>query len=221
MQQSKIEWLINQDGSQGYSVNPVKGLCPVACPYCYARRMYKRFKWDPRLRYDPTSWLGIGSLRKPSRIFVGSTIDLFHDKIKEQWLRWIFEVPIGFPQHTFIFLTKRPQNLPKWNPWPDNCWVGMSATNMSQFGNLPVMGDVVAKVKFVSFEPLLDFTPPDLRWIDWVIIGSQTQPVKHPERAWVEEIILAADKAGLPVFVKAPLSEHLGIQRKEIPKSQL
>ena len=33
-----------------YTLNPVKGLCPMACPYCYARAMYKRFKWNPKIR---------------------------------------------------------------------------------------------------------------------------------------------------------------------------
>ena len=46
------------------------------------------------------------------------------------------------------------------------------------------------------------------------------KPVKHPERAWVEGIISAADKANIPVFVKEPLAFHMGIQRKEIPGIQ-
>ena len=55
MSKSRIEWLRDPiTGKQGFSINPVKGLCPVACKdndgkeYCYARRMYKRFKWNLR-----------------------------------------------------------------------------------------------------------------------------------------------------------------------------
>ena len=40
MQKSKIEWC-------DYVANPVKGVCQDQCPYCYAKRMYKRFKWNP------------------------------------------------------------------------------------------------------------------------------------------------------------------------------
>lgn len=54
--------------------------------------------------------------------------------------------------------------------------------------------------------------------IDWVIVGSRTQPVRHPERIWVDEIISAADKVGIPVFIKSPLAEYYGIQRQEFPR---
>ena len=73
MQKSKIEWC-------DYTINPVKGLCPVGCSYCYARRMYKRFGWNPEIRYDDMVWQTGGYMPKGSKIFIGSTIDLFHDK---------------------------------------------------------------------------------------------------------------------------------------------
>ena len=45
MKKTDIEWC-------DYSINPVKGLCPVGCEYCFARRLYKRFKWNPEIRLD-------------------------------------------------------------------------------------------------------------------------------------------------------------------------
>ena len=38
--------------------------------------------------------------------------------------------------------------------------------------------------------------------IKWVILGSQTKPYKPPEISWVEEIVKAADKARVKVFLK-------------------
>lgn len=38
--------------------------------------------------------------------------------------------------------------------------------------------------------------------ISWVIIGSQTKPNIFPAIEHVAEIVLAADKAGIPVFLK-------------------
>ena len=35
MNKTKIEWVKNNDGTQGYTINPVKGLCPMACPVCF------------------------------------------------------------------------------------------------------------------------------------------------------------------------------------------
>jgi len=132
MQHSKIEWLRDPTtGKLGFSINPVKGLCPMACKdnqgksYCYARRMYERFKWNPTIRFD---W-EFNPPKKPSKIFVGSTMELFGKWIPDSWLRNIFNFCSQWSEHTFIFLTKQPQNLIKWSPFPENVWLGVSVCN--------------------------------------------------------------------------------------------
>jgi protein gp37 len=210
MNKTAIEWC-------DYTVNPVKGLCPVACPYCYARRMYKRLKWDETIRLDLKTLLDIRKVPKGSRVFIGSTMELFGPWVRDEWISEIIRYCGSWPDITFIFLTKRPWELPKFNPWPDNCWVGMSATNHSQIGDIPIMGDVQAKVRFVSFEPLLDYTPPDLRWVQWVIIGQQT-PVKDDIPAWwIADIENEAFVRRVPVFHKDNLRILPGVRRREFP----
>jgi len=210
---TKIEWVRNFDGTQGYTINPVKGLCPVACPYCYARRMYKRFKWNPEIRFDPIVLADPFCYPKPSTIFVGSTIELFGDWIKPAWTEMILEFcqRETNKRHTYIFLTKQPQDLPR--EFPENCWVGVTATNEHfaavGLGNLK---SVDAKVKFLSIEPLLHWLDANFwaRWfkdINWLIIGQQT-PVSaktEPKIEYIREIVEAADKAGIPVFLKENL----------------
>lgn len=200
MNKSKIEWTT-------YTINPVKGLCPMACPYCYARAMYKRFKWNPEIRYQFT--FDDINIPKPSRIFVGSTMELFGDWIKPEWMQSIFKTVTELKKHTFIFLTKQPQNLIKWSPFPDNCWVGVSATNQEQYVKaFWKLNNIEARVKFISFEPLLEeikLTPMFAKCVyNWVIIGQQT-PVKQstmPKIEWIQEIVEACDKASIPVFLK-------------------
>jgi protein gp37 len=201
MNKTNIEWC-------DYTINPVKGLCPVGCSYCYARAMYKRFKWNPEIRLQPYWWDGLTEL-KPSRIFVGSTMELFGDWVKPEWLTQIFGMCAAYKKHTFIFLTKQPQNLLKWSPFPENCWTGFTATNEeSWLYGIDKMRYVKAKVKFVSFEPLLEAIDL-IRFIydvplDWLIIGQQT-PISaktQPKIEWIQEIVEAADKAGIPVFLK-------------------
>jgi len=61
------------------------------------------------------------------------------------------------PQHTFLFLTKCPQNLLVWSPFPPNCFVGVSVTRNNQLENaLKYLKQIEATVKFISFEPLLE-----------------------------------------------------------------
>lgn len=208
MAKTKIEWC-------DYSINPVKGLCPMACSYCYARRMYKRFKWNPEIRYDEDADLSreVGHRKFPpnSKVFVGSTMELFGSWIKDKWLSEIFyDCWSRYLDVTFLFLTKQPQNLSKWSPFPDNCWVGVTATDIKMYDlALFYLNNIRAKVKYISLEPLLGSVKPDVldampHILNWVIIGQQT-PVKsstRPKPEWIQEIIDATDKAGIPVFVK-------------------
>jgi len=212
MNETKIEWC-------DYTINPVKGLCPVACSYCYARAMYKRFKWNPELRLDLSVFDAL-TFSKPSKVFVGSTIELFHDTIPDDWRWGIFEYCKVRKQHTFIFLTKQSQNLIKYSPFPENCWVGVTATNWSTFVSACWhLGDVDARVRFISFEPLLEQVlgkgtiPAEFDDLKWLIIGQQT-PIStktQPKIEWIQEIVEAADKTGIPVFLKENLRTALDL----------
>jgi protein gp37 len=202
-----------------YTINPVKGLCPMACPYCYARRLYKRFKWNPEIRMENYDYWRFPA---GSKVFIGSTIELFGNWIDPAWMQEIFCECSYLPNTTFIFLTKQPQNLIQWSPFPSNVWVGVSATNTQMLmQGCSDLEDVRAKVKFLSVEPLLDWS---YSWtesylinalnrakIKWLIIGAQTPRSKKtfPKWEWVKEIIDAADKANIPVFLK----DNLGLPR--------
>ncbi len=213
MPRTKIDWC-------DYSINPVKGLCPVACSYCYARQLYKRFKWNPEIRFEPKVFTELSKIKGGSRVFIGSTIELFGEWVKEDWLETIFRYVKMYPKITFLFLTKCPWNLKRWNPWPDNAWVGASAWDFRSTAHaLYASGGLEkteAKVKFISFEPLLSETKIDFRdfqWagISWVIIGAATgRGAKPLQREWITEIIEACQRAGIPYFLKDNLKPLLG-----------
>ena len=63
MQRTKIEWC-------DVTYNPVKGLCPMGCSYCYARKFYKRFRWDPTIRLDEKELEAPLRFKRPAKIFV-------------------------------------------------------------------------------------------------------------------------------------------------------
>lgn len=223
MNRTKIEWC-------DYTLNPVKGLCPMACSYCYARRMYQRFKWNPEVRYVDPFWLFYELKKKPpSRIFVGSTIELFGEWVRPEWIHNILGFCAAYRQHTFLFLTKQPLNLIKWSPFPENCYVGVTATNPQMLTNaLYSLLRIEANVKFISFEPLLLWETLKsidkcaealkLSGINWVIIGAQTKPYKPPRIEWVREIVQACDKAGVAVFLKDNLRKLFIAPDGEIPE---
>jgi protein gp37 len=183
--------------------------------------MYKRFHWREDIRFDAKSYqkddFGLEKLKTPSRVFVGSTMELFGPWVGEGIVSALLQMVRRYPQHTFIFLTKRPQELPKYNPWPENCWVGASVsdTNMA-YDAYVALEEVDARVRVASFEPLLEDVgdSPALNMlmsqIDWAIIGQQTPVRKDVPRAWVDCIANAADGAHVPVFMKNNLLTVIG-----------
>lgn len=225
MSKSTIEWC-------DAVMNPVKGICPVKCPYCYARGFYTRklngvFQ-DPTVRFDHTGFYTSRiSQRKVTgkRIFVGSTMELFGEWVKPEWLSYILGWCRNHPWDTFIFLTKRPENLAQWSPFPPNAWVGTSVTSPVLFETkLQYLQRVEASVKFLSFEPLLQWLQFDTTWltdkfrevgVSWVIVGQQTpaRQATMPKPEWVEDIVKAADNAGCAVFLKNNLDSLLRLKK--------
>ena len=206
--------------------------CTKGCTYCYARDITVRFPAHYPNGFEPTlypeAFTSPLRLKKPSIIgcvFMGDLFDDMVDPCYEHVLpspdwcptlrmplrEWIFGTINKCPQHKFLFLTKQPQNLAKWSPFPDNCWVGASVTNAHQLSDAYLgLSPIEATVKYISYEPLLSnvvLEPQFLKdaGINWAIIGAQTKPTVMPKLEWVKEIVEAADKAGIPVFLKDSL----------------
>ena len=211
MNKSKIEWC-------DYTWNPIKGYCPNDCPYCYSHRIYNRFKWDKQLRCNFPELYKITKIKEPSRIFVGSMIDLYHPQIHKPWVEMIIDYSKRCPQHTFITLTKFPENLLIYS-FPKNWWIGVTIDGnySSSILDISLKTFVSDKnVRFISFEPILDSTVIhfSLINIDWIIIGGLTPKPVH-KKEWIDDIVHRADKLNIPVFIKN--NANYLIERKEFP----
>jgi len=196
-----------------YTWNPIQGLCPVGCWYCFARKIYKRFKLSPELAHIQTKLP-----KKPCKIFVCSTIEMFHPAIPKEWRDIIFEDIKNNPQHTFQILTKMPQNIDR--PMPDNVWLGVTVTKKDDlYRYYDGICKVDARVLYISYEPLLEdsssaipMSPPPS--VDWIIVGRLTgHGHKYdPPRKWIEILVETAMhwKKPTPVFLKNNLKEIWG-----------
>lgn len=119
--------------------NPLRGCTRKSegCRNCYAEIMAGRFsdpgQWGHGLAQRVAlpgggidhRWTGKVELvdaaldlplrwRRPRRIFVNSTSDLFHEKVPDEWIDRVFAVMALAPQHTFQVLTKRPERMRKY-----------------------------------------------------------------------------------------------------------
>lgn len=219
--------------------NNLDGKCRSGGFNCWAYSICHRFKGHYPNGFKPTVYpdalFSPLYLEKPSRILCAFMGDLFWDCPEFNPSRSgdfgedehglftlkgrLFDTIEKCPQHTFLFLTKQPQNLPPWGPFPANCEVGVTATDHEKFCEAGLaLEQVSASVKYLSVEPFLDWRPAPVDFvasrlneigIKWIIIGAQTQPFKPPQWAWVREIIETCDKAGVSVFLK----DNLGLPR--------
>ncbi|MBA7703994.1 hypothetical protein ES703_112791 [subsurface metagenome] len=140
------------------TLNPIKGLCQGGCWYCYysgKRGILRRFKQDPELKLDLSVFDKLP--KAPKKVFLCSTNDYWGKWVSDEWREAIRQKTQEYPQHTFQLLTQQYQNLEKHSPYPNNWSVGVTATNDKQYiDGLKGLREIEAKVKFISFEPLLE-----------------------------------------------------------------
>jgi len=207
---SDIEWTDS-------TWNPVTGCTKVSpgCQHCYAERMAARLKAMGQANYVngfrvsihnhllemPLRW------KRPQVIFVNSMSDLFHKDVPFEFIAQVFDIMKKASHHRFQVLTKRSSRLAELAarlPWPTNVWMGVSVENSDYLFRIEHLRQTRAKVKFVSFEPLLgpiDEVP--LEGIDWVIVGGESGPKARPMKPqWARRIRDACLKAGVPFFFK-------------------
>lgn len=219
MNRTKIEWT-------DFTWSPITG-CSRRCEYCYAERMAKRLAGRYGYpQYDPfaVTWhldrLHEPSQRKkPAKIFTCSMGELFDPESHSIWVNRIFAEMWKNPHHTFQVLTKQPQNVLDWGcEIPHNCWFGISQDGRyTRLDDIDFLRRIDAKVKFISFEPLLRPILPDLEGIDWIIIGARTGSKPFvPSKEWVDTLTEIARAANVPVFLKDNLMRSEQI--REWPK---
>lgn len=193
MQSTHIEWCDK-------SWNPITG-CLNTCPYCYARKISMRFKGHFNPEFHKMRLLEPYRLKTPSKIFTCSMSDMFGSWVKNEWIENILQAIRENPRHIFQILTKFPENATM--GFPDNVWLGTTIdVQKSAEARLRAIKNIKAKLKFISFEPMLEPITIALKGIDWVIIGGQTNPTKIPEKEWVDKIVEQAKELNIPVFIK-------------------
>ncbi|NQT71130.1 MAG: phage Gp37/Gp68 family protein [Desulfobacteraceae bacterium] len=197
--------------------NPVTGCTKISigCQNCYAERMAYRLqamgqpnyidgfkvKTHEKVLSLPLRW------KKPRTIFVNSMSDLFHEEVPVSFISKVFRVMEQTPKHIFQVLTKRSENLRKLSkclPWPDNVWMGVTVENNRHQQRIEDLRNTSAKIKFISFEPLLGpITNIDITNIDWVIVGGESGPKARPASSlWVKDIRDQCLTAQVPFFFK-------------------
>lgn len=202
------------------------------CDNCYAKRMALRLRGrfgypadEPfRVTYHPDRLIEPFGWKKPQRIFVCSMGDLFHENLKYDWLDIIWmKMSIAY-WHTFLVLTKRPENAisyfskscHEWAKFP-NVWFGISVENQQCADErIPELLKLhkYFPVLFVSIEPTLGpiVLPQDFLALGqraWCIMGCESGPGRRPfHMAWARDIRDQCEAANVPYFLKQAPDEY-------------
>ncbi|MBL7795039.1 MAG: phage Gp37/Gp68 family protein [Saprospiraceae bacterium] len=210
MKYSKIEWT-------DATWNPSTGCNKVTagCKNCYAETMAKRLQAMGAPGYEngfeftlmPERLDMPLKIKKPTKFFVNSMSDLFHEKMPFDFLDKVFEVMKQTPRHKYQILTKRENILRTYcnsRSIPDNVWLGVSVESAKTKYRIGILRDIPAKIRFLSVEPLLaDVGELDLRGIHWVIVGGESGPKARPMRPeWVLHVQQQCDRQGVAFFFK-------------------
>lgn len=185
------------------TLNPITG-CLNGCEYCYARKMAFRLKGrfgypeDEPFRpiFHPEVIQKIRNLKgSGKRVFLDSMSDWFGPGVEPDWIKRSIEAVASKPEHTFLVLTKRPDNIPH-QYFPKNIWLGVSVTNQADVWRIDALYNktCLSQKKFISFEPLQGPITYDLTGISWVIIGAESGNRAGkiiPEEDWVLDILTA------------------------------
>jgi protein gp37 len=220
---SKIEWT-------HHTFNPWVGCQKVSpgCDHCYAEAWSRRYdvtQWGPhgeRIRTSKGNWKGpvkwAEGLRRAGggrlRVFCASLADVWDNQAPAEWRHDLFHLINNTPELDWMLLTKRPENIAKmlqpatWDiptkwPWP-NVWLGTTAEDQAHFDRRwPVLAQIPAAVRFISYEPALgplrlgDCRP------DWIICGGESGPgARYMEPSWAASLRDECSAAGIPFFMK-------------------
>lgn len=157
------------------------------------------------------SFLGIGEIAAFSLVFAGDLCDIFDDEGPAEVRQTMWELFSSTPHLTWLVLTKRPENFSGYLPadWGRNgyanVWAGVTAENRTEaHRRIDILRGTPARLRFVSFEPLLEDLPDlNLKGIDWAIVGGESGARARPfDLTWARSIKEMSDEYGTAFFFK-------------------
>ena len=220
---TKIEWAER-------SWNPITGCTPISegCANCYAKKFADRLgamgiydsrkpfavrMWPKRMN-EPYTW------KYPSRVFVCSMGDLFHEDVDDHAIDTVINTAEALGRHTWMVLTKRPERMAQYflrRPVPATMWLGATVENQRAVNTrLDALTSIRTSRLWVSAEPLLqpismtkylglsyDRRPTSPPTVGWVVCGAESGSGRRVFREeWARHLKEQCVAAGVPFFYK-------------------
>lgn len=222
MARSLIEWT-------GFVWNFILGCtkCSPGCENCYAIAEVGRERcdahkglailsphpnWTGLIRFVPDRLLDPLKRVVPTKWFVNSLSDFFHEGIPLEWQVMGLDVMRLADWHVFQILTKRHEQLRsllngplrEYANLPNVMW-GVSVEDRKHgLARIDALRESEAGIRWLSIEPLLeDLGTINLDRMDWVVVGGESGPRARPmKEEWVLSLRDQCEAAGVPFFFK-------------------
>ncbi len=210
MKTSKIEWT-------EMTWNPSTGCNKVSagCKFCYAETMAHRLQAMRAPGYDngfeftlmPDRLEMPKKIKKPTKFFVNSMSDLFHEKMPFEFLDSVFKTIEETPRHSYQILTKREDILISYfknHVVPKNVWMGVTVEHAKTKNRIDSLRRIDANIRFLSIEPLIGPVGElNLSGIHWVIVGGESGPGARPMKPeWAEDVKRQCEEQNVAFFFK-------------------
>lgn len=206
MNRSNITWAT-------HAWNPVTGCSPVSegCANCWSAALHRRWRWDFTPTEHPERLDQPLRLRKPAVIAVACLGDLFHERIRDDFILAAFAFMVRCPQHIFVVPTKRAKRMADMleamgGPSPANVWWMVSVEDQERAEERVPELLRIRGCTGVSLEPQIgpvDFNALDRPRIGWVIQGCESGPRRRPfDIGWAQSVRDQCAAAGCTYYLK-------------------
>ena len=210
METTKIEWT-EKVWNSSIGCNKVS----AGCKFCYAESFAKRlqamgledysdgfkFKILPHRLEEPFR------IKKPTKFFVNSMSDLFHEEMPFEYLDMIFNVIRKTPLNIYQILTKRDKIMLDYFSFKEvlqNVWLGVTVENSNVKNRIDTLIKINAAIRFISFEPLIGSVGNvNFTGIHWAIVGGESgRNARLVKQEWIEEIFTQSKEQNVAFFFK-------------------
>lgn len=203
--------------------NPIKGICPIGCSYCYMKKWWPRMKPPRIVENELKTDLGEGK-----KIFVGSGIDMFANEIPGEWIDRVLEHCKKYPENEYFFQSKNPERFSCEHEFPKNTILCSTIETNRTFYNITDdkydkydryewIRHITEYKKMITIEPIIDFdTNIFIEWIKLinpvqVNIGADSgrNNLQEPSKEKIFELMASLKEAGITVHKKPNLKRLL------------
>ena len=161
-----------------HTSNPIKGLCPHECGYCYMRAIFRHYHGDETLRLDEYE-LKV-NYGKNKFIFLGTSTDMFANAVPTEWILQVYDKCLQHPDNKYLFQSKNPGrvlepqliNHPLMQLKDRICFATTIESNrdypISKAQSMTERADAMAQLQAMGFpvmvtiEPIMDFDHEEL-----------------------------------------------------------